>query len=215
MPKTRQQKEVVKERLEQEFKNAKSVIFADYQGLTVVQADRLRAKAREANVDYIVAKKSLFTRAAKAAGIDLDAKTLPGMLGAAFGIEDEVAPAKVLGDIGKKTTLKLVGGIFEGQIVDKEKVIALSKLPSKKELLGMLVGTLYAPVSAYVRVLNAIAEKKGKPEESASTQKAEVEVLKAAEVSTEDLKETETPAPEVVPKDEAPAAESSAASATE
>jgi large subunit ribosomal protein L10 len=158
MPKTRQQKAGIKERLVKEFKDAKSVIFADYQGMTVAQATDLRKKTREANVDYIVAKKSLFTLAAKEAGFDLVAKQFPGMLGAAFGKGDEIAPAKVLGDMTKGTTLKLVGGIFEGITVGQEKVVALSKLPSKKELLGMVVGTMYAPVSAFVRALNAIRE---------------------------------------------------------
>lgn len=170
MPKTRSEKEEIKQQLVKEFKGAKSVIFADYQGLKVPQADELRKKMRASGVDYIVAKKSLFTLAAKEAGFALDAKKFPGMIGGAFGMEDEVAPAKVLGDMAKTTTLKLVGGIFEGQIVDREKVVALSKLPSKLELLGMVVGTMYAPVSAFVRALNAIREslEKGMPAAPAS-----------------------------------------------
>lgn len=160
MPKSRQQKSETKDRLVKEFKGAKSVVFADYQGLTVSKADELRKKTRDAKVDYIVAKKSLITLAAKEAGFDLNAKSFPGMLGAAFGTEDEVAPAKVLGDMSKMSTVKLVGGIFEGVVVGADKVIALSKLPSKKELLGQVVGTMYAPVSAFVRALNAIRESK-------------------------------------------------------
>lgn len=160
MPKTRQQKSDIKERLVKEFKGAKSVVFADYQGITVPKADELRKKTREAKVDYIVAKKSLLTLAAKEAGFELNAKQFPGMLGAAFGTEDEIAPAKVLGDMTKTSSIKLVGGIFEGAVVGADKVIALSKLPSKKELLGQVVGTIYAPVSAFVRALNAIRESK-------------------------------------------------------
>lgn len=162
MPKTRSDKAGIIERLVKEFKGAKSVVFADYQGLKVSQADTLRKKTREANVGYVVAKKTLITRAAKDAGYELNAKSFPGMLGAAFGREDEVAPAKVLGDVSKSAPLKLVGGIFEGTVVDAEKVLALSKLPSKKELLGQVVGTIYAPVSAFVRALNAIRESKEK-----------------------------------------------------
>ncbi|MCC7356905.1 50S ribosomal protein L10 [Candidatus Uhrbacteria bacterium] len=193
MAKSRQQKELTKEQLVSAFKGAKSVVFADYQGLKVPQADSLRKHAREANIQYIVAKKSLFTLAAKEAGINIDAKNFPGMLGAAFGKEDEVAPAKVLGDASKGTTLKLVGGIFEGAAVDAEKVNALSKLPGKQQLLGMLVGTMYAPVSAFVRALNAIAEKNGTPAAPAPAPEAApvVEATPAA------------PAPEA----EAPAAE--------
>ncbi len=162
MPKTRQQKAGTKERLVKEFKGAKSVVFADYQGMTVPKADELRKKTREAKVSYIVAKKSLISLAAKEAGFELNAKQFPGMLGVAFGTEDEVAPAKVLGDMTKTSTIKLVGGIFEGLVVGADKVNALSKLPSKKELLGQVVGTMYAPVSAFVRVLNAVRESKEK-----------------------------------------------------
>lgn len=160
MPKTRQQKAVVIDRLVKEFKDAKSAVFADFQGLTVAKADELRKKMRESKVDYLVAKKSLITKAAKEAGYDLNAKDFPGMLGVAFGMEDEIAPAKVLGDMSKGTTLKLVGGVFEGAIVAQDKVVALSKLPSKKELLGQVVGTIYAPVSAFVRALDAIKKSK-------------------------------------------------------
>ncbi len=160
MPKTRQQKSDVLERLVREFKGAKSAIFADFRGLTVAKANELRNKMREAKVNYVVAKKSLITRAAKDAGLDVNAKSFPGMLGVAFGTEDEIAPAKVLGDMTKGTTLKLVGGVFEGTVASQEKVVALSKLPSKKELLGQVVGTMYAPVSAFARVLNSIKEKK-------------------------------------------------------
>lgn len=160
MAKTRLQKEEALARLLSGFRTAKSAALADYRGLTVPQADELRRKAREARVDYMVAKKTLIFKAAKEAGFDLDAQSLPGMLGVAFGLEDEVAPAKILGDLSKKTSLKLMGGIFEGAVTTQEKMVALSKLPSKKELLAQVVATIYAPVSAFVRVLNAIKEAK-------------------------------------------------------
>jgi large subunit ribosomal protein L10 len=159
MAKSRQQKATTVDKLVDAFKRAKSVVFANYKGLTVKQADELRASARAAGVEYVVAKKTLVTKAAKEAGYEVDAKQFPGMIGAAFGTEDEVAPAKVIGDLSKKTTITLVGGIFDGNPIDAAKVTALSKLPGKKELLGTVVGTIYAPVSAFVRVLNSIREK--------------------------------------------------------
>jgi large subunit ribosomal protein L10 len=155
---SQQEKHSIVGRLSDEFKSATSVAFADFRGLTVAQADELRKKARESGIRYIVTKKSLFNIAAKAAGYDLDAKKFEGMIGAAFGHGDEVAPAKLLGDMGKKAPVKIMGGIFEGKVVPQEQMIALSKLPGKKELLGTVVGTIYAPVSAFVRALNAIRE---------------------------------------------------------
>lgn len=138
------------------MQKAKSFVFADYQGLTVAMADELRKKMRESNVDYMVAKKTLISKAVQEAGYEVDTKSLPGMLSVAFGMEDEIAPARALGEMAKTTPVKLVAGVFEGEFADQAKVTALSLLPSKKELLGQVVGTIYAPVSAFVRVLNAI-----------------------------------------------------------
>jgi large subunit ribosomal protein L10 len=173
MAKTREQKTAAVERLVKGFKNAKSVAFADYRGLTVPQADELRNKMREANVDYVVAKKTLVNRAAKEAGFDLDAKQYQGMLGIAFGAEDEIAPARVLGDMGRTTSVRILGGIFEGAVADREKMLFLSKLPSKMELLGTVVRTIYAPVSAFVRVLDAIRESREPSAESAEAPEQE------------------------------------------
>ncbi|MFH1621337.1 MAG: 50S ribosomal protein L10 [Patescibacteria group bacterium] len=211
MSKSRERKATEKDRLVEEFKNAKSAAFADYQGLTVAQATELRRKTREVNVDYIVAKKTLLSLAAKEAGYELDAKKFPGMLGVAFGHEDEIAPAKVLGDASGITALKLVGGIFEGAVIPLEKVVALSKLPSKKELLGKVVGTIYAPVSAFVRALNAIREslEAGKP---AVAEKPQVETasVTASETPTQTAVKAE-PAPVVEAPVESPAAQAPAA----
>jgi large subunit ribosomal protein L10 len=160
MAKSRQQKELSKERLVELFKGASSVAFVDYQGLTVPKADVLRKKMAEQGVGYMVAKKSLLNLAAKEAGLELDAKKLPGMIGAAFGAEDEVAPAKILGDMGKDTPIKLVGGIFGGQAVDQAYVVALSKLPGKQQLYGMLVSVIAGPMSGFVRALDAIRKQK-------------------------------------------------------
>lgn len=193
MPKTREQKSAVIDRLVASFKGAKSVTFADYKGLTVPQADELRRKAREAGVEYVVAKKTLLTRAAKDAGYALDAKSMPGMLGAAFSAEDDVAPAKVLGDMTKGTSLQLVGGIFDGAVVAQEKVVALSKLPGKKDLLAMLVGTLNGVPGAFVRALNAIREQK--------------EAGAPAPAPVAEAPKEEAPAPAEEPKTEEPKTE--------
>lgn len=219
MPKTREQKSAVLDRLVKAFKGAKSVAFANYQGITVAQVDELRKKAREAKVDYMVAKKTLFTRAAKDAGYDLDTKQFPGMIGAAFGTEDEIAPAKVLGDMTKTTPIVLVGGIFDGAPVAKEHVVALSKLPGKKELLGMLVGTLNGIPAAFVRALNAIAEKQGTPAPVAEAPKAEAPAAEPAKEEPKTEAPATEPAPEAAPapaeekKEEAPAAPTDAPAA--
>ena len=228
MPKTRQQKEEIKEILVQNFKQSPAVVFADYQGLNVSQADELRKKMYEGQIKYMVAKKTLINMAAKEAGIELDAKQLPGMIGIAFASEDEIAPAKILGDLSKATTLKLVGGIYDGAAVDQNYVITLSKLPGREQLYGMFLSVINGPVSGFVRALDAIRKQKeeaeGAPEKPAEEKPAQAPEPKAEEApkeedkseapkeaapSTDDAKSSEAPAaeenkPEEKPAEEAP-----------
>ena len=49
--------------------------------------------------------------------------------------------------------MKVLAGLLDGQLMSVEQVKALAKLPSKKELIGQLVGTLGAPISGFVNVL--------------------------------------------------------------
>jgi len=160
MAKTKQQKSDAKDKLVRLFKDSQAVVFADYQGLNVSKADVLRKKMFEQNLNYVVAKKSIINLAAKEAGLELDAKALPGMIGVTFSSEDEVAPAKILGDMSKESTLKLVGGIYGKQAVDQAYVVNLSTLPSKQQLYGMFVGVINGPVSGFVRALDAIRQQK-------------------------------------------------------
>ncbi len=219
MPKTRQQKEEVIKSLTQLFKDSPSVVFANYQGLSVPQVDELRDKMFEEKLTYVVAKKTLINRAAKEAGFEIDSKQFPGMLGIAFGTDDEVAPAKVLGDMSKDTPLELVGGLFDGTIVTQEYVVTLSKLPSRIQLYGMFVNVINGPVSGFVRALDALRIKKEEEEgapapapEAPKAEEAPAEAPKAEDKSAEEpAKEeapAETPAPAEAPKaEEAPKAD--------
>ncbi|MDD2785385.1 MAG: 50S ribosomal protein L10 [Patescibacteria group bacterium] len=159
MAKSKAQKSLSKDKLVELFKKSSSAVFADYQGLTVAKADKLRKTTREQGVTYMVAKKSIINLAAKEAGLEIDVKSLPGMIGIAFGAEDEIAPAKILGDMTKETPIKLVGGIFDKKSIPQAQVVALSNLPGKQQLLGMLVSVIAGPMSGFVRALDAISKK--------------------------------------------------------
>ncbi len=152
-------KELV-ENIKSEFKNAKSIIFVDYRGITVAEDTAMRKEFRENNVSYKVFKNRLLVRALNDLGIkDYDPKMFEGTTAVAYST-DEVAPAKVFcknqKDL-KKMAVKF--GIVNGQIMNDKEVEELSKIPSKDVLIAMLLGTLNAPIAAMARALNAIAEK--------------------------------------------------------
>jgi large subunit ribosomal protein L10 len=155
MSKTRTQKQETVSELADKIRRMKAAAFVSISGFTMKDADTLRAKGREAGVDVLVTKKTLLNIAAKEAGLEsVDTKAFDGSLLTAFAFNDEVSAAKLLaGLVKEKETIKILGGVLEGKMVDATEVAKLAALPGKTELLAKLVGTLNAPVSGFVNVL--------------------------------------------------------------
>ena len=143
-----------------ELKDAKSIIFVDYRGLTVAEDTLMRKSFRSENVKYRVFKNTLFKLALKEIGVtDFDEKFFEGTTAAVFS-NDEVAPARLFCKSQKDfNKMEVKFGIVNGKIMNKNEVEALSKVPSKDVLIAMLLGTLQGPISAFARALNQIAEK--------------------------------------------------------
>jgi large subunit ribosomal protein L10 len=141
----------------------KSVIFADFAKVPSKEMFSLRKSLKEAGCSLKIAKKTLARIAFGRSKVSFWSKikaVVPGQLALVFGIEDEIAPARISNDFAKKQeNFKILGGIFEKKFIDREKVLVLASIPPRNELLGRLVGSIYSPVSSFVRVLNKIAEK--------------------------------------------------------
>ena len=175
MPLTKEQKSEILTDLIQNMKESKSVVFADFQGLSVKDMKDLRSKMREEGVSYKVAKKTLIKIAAKEAGFEeIPDEILKGPVGAAFSMEDEIAAARLIHQFSKKNeNLKLRGALFEGRVLSLEETKQLALLPGKNELLGQFVylikypiqgfhGVLNNTIAGFVRALNAIKEQQEK-----------------------------------------------------
>ncbi|MFA4834277.1 MAG: 50S ribosomal protein L10 [Patescibacteria group bacterium] len=157
MPKTKEQKKEILRDLAEKLKKAKSVIFAKFEGLGVKENEDLRKKLKEEGSEYYVAKKTLLDLAFKDSGIkDLNIRDFEGKVAAVFGYEDEVAPAKIIGQFKKGTPDKIsfTGGILENKFISSETVETLSNLPGKQELYAKMVGSIKAPISGFVHVLS-------------------------------------------------------------
>ena len=156
MPLTKEQKSKAIAELEKSLKDQKSMVFIDFSKVNSKDIFSLRQKLRQAGCVMKVAKKTLL---AKAFGKD-DAlwqkakESIPGQLAIIFGIEDEIAPAKITQQFLKQAeNIKILGGIFESRFVDKAEVVVLSAIPSKEESLSRLVRTLQSPMSGLLSVL--------------------------------------------------------------
>lgn len=172
MAKTRDQKEEMVHELVDLLNRMTSAVFVNYQGIKVVDIEDLRNQLREVGVEYHVVKNTLFKIALEKSQVKLDFGEFEGPVAVAFSFDDEIAPARVLASFGKNhKELQLLSGILEGEMIKGAKVVELSKLPTKDELLARIVGSINAPVSnivgvfrarvtSIVHVLNAIAQTK-------------------------------------------------------
>lgn len=153
---TRKQKQEIVDKLSQKIKTVKSVVFADYKGLTVSDIKDLRRKLKSSQVELKVAKKTLIDLALKKADIsEVSAKKMDGQIAVALGAKDEISAAKILSDFARKNeNLKILGAILEGRFLERPQAIALAALPPKEQSLARLAGVINAPISGFVSVLN-------------------------------------------------------------
>lgn len=140
--------------LTEKLKDAKSVVLADYRGLTVGQIELLRRAIKKAGGQMMVIKNTLIERAiedAKAASQKLD---IQGPSAIILSYEDEIAPIKAIADFAKINGLpEFKFGLLDGQVLSKEQVEALSKLPTRNQLLANLVSQLASPTQRLVYTL--------------------------------------------------------------
>lgn len=166
------------EMLTEKLSSAKAVVLADYSGLSVSQQQELRKKIMQSGGQFLVAKNTLFKLALRdtkhlGGGIQQKVKdkddssevekaiedVLRGPTAFVFAEEDELGPIKTLIEFGRQHDApKAKIGIIlrpSEQILSVEQIEKLASLPSKEQLLAMLIGTLNAPRIRLVHVLSA------------------------------------------------------------
>ena len=155
-------KKPIVEEIAANMKDATSVVLVDYRGLTVEEDTRLRASLREAGLTYKVYKNTMMRFAVEGTPFEALKDDLKGPNAVVISKEDATAPARLVANFAKSApALELRSGIVEGQYYDQEGLIALSKVPSREELLSKLLGSLQSPVSNFARVLQQIADNGG------------------------------------------------------
>ena len=167
-----EQKKAVVAELAEKLKSACAGVIVDYKGISVTDDTKLRKELREAGAECLVVKNTLLRRAAEIAGINGIDEFLEGTTAIAISNSDYVAPARITCKFAEgKSFYNIKAGFIDGKVSSEAEVKALSKLPSKEELVAKALGGLNAPITGLVTVLNgtikglvvalnAIAEKK-------------------------------------------------------
>lgn len=142
--------------LKEKLTSAQGAVFTSYSGLTVAQDTKLRAKLREAGVEYRVVKNTLTRIAANEAGIEGLEQYLEGTTAMAVSDTDPVAPAKVISDFIKENkleALEIKAGLLDGKVVDQAAIKAIAELPSREVLIAQVLAGMQAPIAGLVNVL--------------------------------------------------------------
>lgn len=154
---SKEQKQAVVNEVADLLAASKLTVVAKYKGLSVKQMQELRKSAKESNTTVKVVKNRLVRQALSQVDAlkGTDTKELVEQLVYAFNSVDEVAPAQSLNTYAKANPdLEFVGAITaDGMFIGADDVKALASLPSKDQLRGQLVGTIAAPLTSFVRVL--------------------------------------------------------------
>jgi len=133
--------------------NSKCTILVDFCGLTVAQDTELRRKMREAGVHYNVVKNTLLRIAAEQVGIEGLEPSLEKNTAIAVSPEDPVAVAKIVCEFAKENKeLKVKVGVLDGKVIGADE-IKLASLPPKEVLIAKMLGSMNAPISGFVNVL--------------------------------------------------------------
>lgn len=155
MPKIEEKQLVVNE-IKQRLDKATLVVFTDYRGLNVDEMTELRDKLRIPGVEVKVLKNTMLRFALTQSGNHDMADLINGPNAVIFSEDDPVAPAKILFDFAKvHKNLEIKSGLLEGQVIAPGKIKNLADLPSREVLVATVLGTMQAPITSFVRVLNA------------------------------------------------------------
>jgi len=155
------------EQLKGYFNENKFYIFSNFAGLNVEKITSLRRQLRKVNSNFVVMKNNYIRKILpEDKTVELKAP-LFGPTAVAFAKDDVSEVLKVLFNFTKDSTLAVKGGWGEDRSFSAKDLEALSKLPSRKELLAHLLATMKAPiqnftfacndvVTRFVRVCNAV-----------------------------------------------------------
>lgn len=150
----KEQKKEIVNNLKDRLTNIKAMIFTDYQGLKVNEIQELRRALRAKKIDYKVLKTTLIKKALAGSGIEIEESIYSKPVAIAISETDEVEPSKVIYDFNKKNEkLEILGAIVNNEFYNTSQIKALALMPSREELYAKVVGSISAPLSGLVNVL--------------------------------------------------------------
>ncbi|HHZ05283.1 MAG TPA: 50S ribosomal protein L10 [Clostridiales bacterium] len=169
-----EQKKALVSDLSDRLKNSISGVVVSYEGITVEDDTKLRKELREAGVSYTVIKNTMLGRAAEQVGLEGLKPVLEGTTALATCDEDYAAPARILckyADAHDNFAVK--SGYIDEEVIEMDKIVSLSKLPTRDVLLANVLGAFQAPIASFARAIQAVVDQSGEATDAPAEEAAE------------------------------------------
>jgi large subunit ribosomal protein L10 len=139
---------------------SRTVVAAEYRGLSVADTTALRRQLREAGLAMEVVKNTLFRLAATRAGKAELGELAEGPTALIIGFDDPLVPIKAVSEYQRtaRNTFAARKAFFEGQMVAGAAIAELASLPPKEIMLSELIGALASPMVNLVSLLQATVQ---------------------------------------------------------
>jgi large subunit ribosomal protein L10 len=142
--------------IKEAFKNVSSIVIADYSGITVPVVTAMRDDFRKAGCHYRVIKNSLVKIAIKGSKMEPMSVLMSGPTAVIWSEDAPQPPAQIALKWAKdQPKFKIVGGYYEGTVLDAAGVDALSRMPGKNEIRASMLMTFMAAPQGFVAQLVA------------------------------------------------------------
>ncbi len=150
--------------LKERLNGAKAIVLVDYKGINIEEVNNLRGRLRRQGVDYFVSKNTFIKKALHELGIEVLDEYLKGPTALAVSLTDEVTPAKELARFKKevlpdKSFPSFKVGYIGSSIIGVEGLTKFASMPSKEQLMSMVLQGFNAPITKLVGVLTGISSK--------------------------------------------------------
>lgn len=152
---SKERKRKVMDQYEAWFSEATAIVLTEYTGIDMPTIDALRASIREAGGEFHIVKNTLAKLAFEAAKIDAPADYFIGSTAVGIAYDDPPGMAKALVDLAKDSDFVTIkGGFMDKEHLTADQIKVMASLPPLPVVRGQLLGTIMAPATQLVRIVN-------------------------------------------------------------
>ena len=152
-------KKLIFEELEKEFSSSNNSFFSRFDRLNVQDMNELRRNLEKVSKRTFLVKHTLAKKILEKANLKEAIPFLDGSVLVTLGVQEPQMASKTLVDFIKgRENMEVKGMILDGKVYEASFVKELAKLPSRKDLLGMLAIRMKSPITAVVMTLHSLMQ---------------------------------------------------------